>query len=109
LQFDAEQIEGALRIWVGLASSAIASAQRHLTVLRVSVARSASKVRKLWTGRPASVRLVLALRFAAGEGWALATGEERKASVLSRQCRLDLRCRAQPIERGVDFLGVDRA
>jgi hypothetical protein len=35
----------------------------HRTVLRVSVARSASIVRKLWTGRPSSVRLVLAFRF----------------------------------------------
>jgi hypothetical protein len=54
------------------------------TVLRVTVARSLSSVRKLCTGWPASVRLVAALRAAAGETLALLTGELRWASAAAR-------------------------
>ena len=49
-------------------------------VLRVTVARSASSERKLWTGKPSSVRWVTALRSAALERLALATIEARAAS-----------------------------
>ena len=49
-------------------------------VFRVSVARSASRVRKLWTGRPSSVRPVVCLLTAAGERSALATTLARSAS-----------------------------
>jgi len=46
-------------------------------VLQVSVARSASKVRKLWTGSPSSVRSVVCLVVAAGERSALAAALAR--------------------------------
>src|SRR6516225_10428882 len=49
----------------------------------VSVARSARRVRKLWTGRPSSVRPVVCLVTAAGERSALATTLERSASAAS--------------------------
>ena len=52
------------------------SASPKRTVLRVRLARSCRRVRKLWTGWPSSVRLRAALRRAAGEALALATGEE---------------------------------
>src|SRR5439155_22231900 len=42
-------------------------------VFRVRVARSLRRVRKLWTGRPSSVRPVVCLVTAAGERSALAT------------------------------------
>ena len=45
------------------------------TLFRVRLARSCSRVWKLWTGCPSSVRLSMALRRAAGETLALATGE----------------------------------
>jgi hypothetical protein len=46
-------------------------------VFRVRVARSSRRVRKLWTGRPSSVRPVVCLVTAAGERPALATTLER--------------------------------
>src|SRR3984893_18073910 len=52
-------------------------------VFRVRVARSARRVRKLWTGRPSSVRPVVCLVTAAGERRALATMLERCASAAS--------------------------
>src|SRR5208337_2661252 len=51
-----------------------------VTVFLVSVARSASRVWKLWTGRPSSVRPVVCLATAAGERCALATTLARSAS-----------------------------
>ena len=48
-----------------------------MMVLRASVARSANSERKLCTGRPSSVRLVLALRLAAVETDALATNARK--------------------------------
>lgn len=50
------------------------------------VARSSSSVRKLWTGKPVSVRLVCALVRAAGEGRAGATTDAREIvrSVLAK-------------------------
>jgi 7,8-dihydro-6-hydroxymethylpterin-pyrophosphokinase len=52
-------------------------------VLRVRVARSASRVRKLWTGRPSPVRPVVCLATAAEERSALATTPARSASAAS--------------------------
>jgi hypothetical protein len=52
-------------------------------VFRVRVARSSIRVRKLWTGRPSSVRPVVCLVTAAGERPALATTLERCASAAS--------------------------
>src|SRR5713226_3459171 len=52
-------------------------------VFRVRVARSLRRVRKLWTGRPSSVRPVVCLVTAAGERSALATTLERCASAAS--------------------------
>src|SRR5438477_11678690 len=52
-------------------------------VFRVRVARSSRRVRKLWTGRPSSVRPVVCLVTAAGERSALATTLERCASAAS--------------------------
>ena len=49
-----------------------ASPKRKL--LRVRLARSERSVRKLWTGWPSSVRLVMALRRAAGETFGLGDG-----------------------------------
>src|SRR5262249_44074930 len=46
-------------------------------VLRVTVARSAMRERKLWTGKPSSVRLVATLRSPAVERSAFATIEVR--------------------------------
>src|SRR5512144_3040531 len=54
------------------------------TVLRVSVARSAKRVRKLWRGSPSSVCRVRALARAAGETWAAATGEVVDAAAADR-------------------------
>src|SRR5262249_13539282 len=67
-------------ISVGVASIGMLRALARRTVLRVKVARSASRVRKLWTGSPSAVGLALGLGLAGGEGCALATGEVRKAS-----------------------------
>jgi hypothetical protein len=53
------------------------------TVFLVSVARSAIRVWKLWTGRPSGVRPVVYLVSAAGERSALATTEGRSASAVS--------------------------
>src|SRR5208282_1062215 len=53
------------------------------TVLRASVARSASRLWKLWTGAPSWVRPVALLARAAGERCALATGLSRRASAAS--------------------------
>src|SRR5438132_8544106 len=52
-------------------------------VFRVRVARSLRRVRKLWTGRPSSVRPVVCLMTAPGERSALATTLERCASAAS--------------------------
>ena len=48
--------------------------------LRVQVARSRSKLWKLWTGPPWAVSLLARLRNAPGEGWAGATIEAAPAS-----------------------------
>ena len=48
-------------------------------VFRVTVARSAMRERKLWTGNPSWVRLVAAFRSAVSERLALATMEVRAA------------------------------
>ena len=67
------------RVWVGVGLDRIVvgRASPKRTLLRVRLARSCRRVRKLWTGWPSSVRLLMALRRAAGETLALATGEER--------------------------------
>ena len=64
---------------VGLArTSAVAFSRPCIrTRFRVRVARSASRVWKLWTGSPCGVRLPLALARAAGDRRAGWTGEER--------------------------------
>ena len=54
------------------------------TVLRVSVARSATSVRKLCTGLPSSVLRARALARAAAETCADATGEVRAAAAAGR-------------------------
>lgn len=51
-----------------------------VTVLRASVARSAIRLWKLWTGKPSSVCLVVCLWSAAGDRSALATTLERRVS-----------------------------
>ena len=53
------------------------------TVFRARVARSASRVWKLWTGAPSGVRPVALLARADGERCTLATGLSRKASAAS--------------------------
>ena len=54
--------------------------RRGATVLRVTVARSLSKVRKLCTAPPSAVRLLRALACAASDTWAGATMDVRAAS-----------------------------
>ena len=70
------------RVWegVGLARIVVGCASPKRTLLRVRLARSCRRVRKLWTGWSSSVRLRAALRRAAGETLALATGDERCAA-----------------------------
>src|SRR5208337_1713415 len=70
------------RVWegVGLARIVVGCASPKRTRLRVRLARSCRRVRKLWTGWPSSVRLRAALRRAAGETLALATGDGRCAA-----------------------------
>jgi chromosome segregation protein len=58
----------------------IAGAPSIAMTLRVTMARSARRERKLWTGRPSSVQRLRALRWAAWERSALATTEGRAAS-----------------------------
>src|SRR5438105_12497288 len=69
---------------VVVARTAMRRSRPRRTTLRVSVARSPSRVWKLCTGSGSSsagsVRLRAALRCAAGEGSAVATGEVRCAS-----------------------------
>ena len=68
--------------WEGvcLARIVVGCASPKRTLLRVRLARSCRRVRKLWTGWPSSVHLRAALRGAAGETLALATGDERCAA-----------------------------
>src|SRR5271166_885727 len=70
------------RVWegVGLARIVVGYASPKRTLLRVRLARSCRRVRKLWTGWPSSVRLRRAFRRAAGETLALTTGDERCAA-----------------------------
>jgi len=56
-------------------------------VLRVSVASSASRLLKLWVCSPVVVRLLCALRFAAAERLALATGSAVAAGCSSLKSR----------------------
>src|SRR5271165_1872084 len=56
----------------------------RLTLLRARVARSARRLRKLWTGIPSSVRREVALRMAAGERLAGATMDCRSAAAAGR-------------------------
>src|SRR6516162_242838 len=76
---------------VGVARMVVRRSGPRRTTLRVSVARSPSRVRKLCTGSgspsPGSVRLWTALRCAAGEGSAFATGDARCRIVLVEQHR----------------------
>ena len=81
------------RVWegVGLARIVVGCASPKRTLLRVRLARSCRRVRKLWTGWPASVRLRVAFRRAAGEALALATGDERCAAVAAGSSSLKSR------------------
>src|SRR5580704_3129559 len=77
--------------------------------LRVTVARSARRERKLWTGRPSSVQRLRALRWAASERSALATTEGRAASAAAL-CAADMsagksRVAKEPGTRGRVHLG----
>src|SRR5271166_3754658 len=71
-------------VWMGVGRAVmvkgIPGAIAVSTVFLVSVARSAMRVWKLWTGRPSSVRPVVCLARAAGERSALATTLARSAS-----------------------------
>ena len=70
---EGEEIEvGLNRIVVGLASP-------KRTLLTGRAGEVLEEVRRLLTGSPSSVRMLMALRRAAGETLALATGEERWA------------------------------
>ena len=64
-------------------SAVMAPGAAGLTRLRVRVARSASRLRKLWAGRPSGVRFVPALARAACERRAGSTGEARAAAAVS--------------------------
>jgi hypothetical protein len=75
--------------WVGLARIVVGYASTKWTLLRVRLARSCWRVRKLWTGWPFSVRFRRAFRRAAGETFALATGDERCAAAAAGSSSLN--------------------
>ena len=67
-----------------MANRIVVVSRPRRTVLRVRQARWRSNERKLVTGRPSAVSPVVALRWAAGETAALATGEARWAWAAAR-------------------------